>query len=189
MPNRVDEIRVSDPLTEVAEARRNGHADPLQDRTWVAANEAALFDAIVEQQAAVIWQPFEVPRIRVQTPDGPRALVFRVRGLTQPELDDCERKSDMPTGRRGPGGAPETKRNTTRQKHLTILVATHPDDAAVLWRSEALRTRLKVAGVVEMVGAILRPGEAERVATEVYVLSGYLPDDSEIAKSASDGAG
>lgn len=174
---------VSEVLTEVAEARRNGQADPLQDRQWVLANEQALLDAIVEQQTVVIWQPFSVPRIQVPTPDGPKALEFRIRGLSQPELDDCERRARVPTGQRLPGGRAETKRNDTRYGHLCIVAATHPDDAARLWKSDSMRARLKVADVADVVGKVLLPGEAGRVSTEIAALSGFVPSDDEVGKA------
>ncbi len=171
----------------MAEARHNGAADPLEDSAWVLANETALIDALVTQHAVTIWQPFAIPRYQIKTPEGERALTIRVRGLSQAEIDRCDKRAQVPTGRRLAGGGREMKRNDTLYGQLAIVAATHPDDAARLWGSAKLRERLGVAGDTDVVATLLSPGEQARISTEIADLSGFLPGDDEVAKSVAEG--
>lgn len=183
------EIRVSEPLTEVAEARRNGHADPLDNDDWTRANEAALIEAISEGQRADVWEEFPLSRYSVKTPDGAaKPIVIRLRGLTEEEMKRAEKRGQVPTGKRRMGGGQETEQDRWLYFRHMILMATHADDGEKLWKSQALRTKLQVAGQVDLIGAVMLSGEVARAAEVIIRLSGFV-DIDDLTKSADTSEG
>jgi hypothetical protein len=159
---------------------------PLEDRHWVLENESLLLGALKDASEAIEkeWTIARVRRIQVPLPGGGTGpLEFRVRKITSDEWERAQRRSLMAK----PGSRPGAARDTVDYDLLSresIVVATHPDDAAKLWNSPAVKRQYGVLKPVDVVMEMLLPGEISNIANGLIGLAGFFDDPMEVAKSA-----
>ncbi|CEP67885.1 Clostridium phage phiCD119, XkdN [Moorella glycerini] len=110
--------------------------------------------------------------------DGKKLFAFRVRGLTDEEMDNCRNAATRTVKNRRLGGlATPGEFNAAKYNSMLIYTATHPDDKKWLWDNKDLWRKADVTTGWMIVDKVLRRGEKEDVITLIEQLSGYNDED------------
>lgn len=108
---------------------------------------------------------------------------FRVRALTEAEINECREKAT--TRVRNKSGIPvQEKFDFTLFRSLLIHKATVEEDRKKLWDNKAAWDKLNVVSGIEMIDAVLMPGEKAAIVDKIGEISGYVQDEGELEELA-----
>lgn len=118
------------------------------------------------------YEVYEVVR------DGKKLFSFRVRGLTDEEMDSCRNAATKVIKNRRLGGlATPGDFNAAKYNSLLVYTATHSEDRKWLWDNKDLWRKADVTAGWMVVDKVLRRGEKENVIALIEKLSGYNDED------------
>ena len=136
------------------------------------ARENNIVDALLE--AATLRAP-EQNRRTVVIKRGERTLFsFTVEGLTEDDWRKCRSQNLKNRGKRN------EELDTARFLSQAIFEATVEEDKNRLWRNKSAQKKLDAATPVDVVNAVLTPGEKSRIAEVLESISGYAEDELDI---------
>ncbi|GAW27992.1 hypothetical protein [Carboxydocella sp. ULO1] len=117
------------------------------------------------------YEIFEVVR------DGKKLFSFRVRGLSDEELERCrDQATKVVKDRRLGSLAVPRDFNAAKFNSLMIYTATHDEDRKKLWDNKELWAKAGIATGWQLIEKVLRRGEKEAVMELIEKLSGYDED-------------
>jgi len=102
---------------------------------------------------------------------------FTVRPLNDDEWAKCRRQNLKNRGKRN-----ETLDNA-RFASQVIYTATIDEDRAKLWDNQAVWNKLNVVSGIDVINAVLKPGEKTAIIEEINKICGYDDDLEEIIKN------
>lgn len=102
---------------------------------------------------------------------------FTVRPLNDDEWAKCRRQNLKNRGKRN-----ETLDNA-RFASQVIYTATIDEDRAKLWDNKAVWDKLNVVSGIDVINAVLKPGEKTAILEEINKICGYDDDLDEIIKN------
>jgi len=109
-------------------------------------------------------------------------LTFRVRGLSEDEIQTCRKKAVTKRGKKyGVSMAEEI--DGVLFRNLIIYTATHEDDRKKLWDNKAFWKKYNLVTGTETIDKIMLGGEKERVTDLIDSLSGYDLELDDIIKN------
>lgn len=103
-------------------------------------------------------------------------FTFEVRGLDEDEWAKCRRQNLSNRGLR------TEELNNARFLSQVIYEATADADKERVWKNKAVWQKLNVASGVDLINAILLPGEKNSIVDAVIKLSGYEDDTEDLIK-------
>lgn len=104
-------------------------------------------------------------------------FLFTVRPLNDDELAKCRSQNLKNRGKRN-----ETLDNA-RFASQVIYTATIDEDRAKLWDNQAVWNKLNVVSGIDVINAVLKPGEKTAIIEEINKICGYDDDLEEIIKN------
>jgi len=108
---------------------------------------------------------------------------FRIRPLSEAESIACHDNATRFAPRKRGQPKREIETNFSEFRSWLIYTATVDEDRKKLWDNKTAQDRLDVLQSVDMIDAVLLPGEKERVIDVINEISGYSDDIEDTAKN------
>lgn len=144
------------------------------DREELLANEDELLRGLLEAAE----YPKEETEIEIAR-KGKVLFRFRVRPLTEAEINECRELATKYV--RNKAGIPvREKFNLPRFRSLLIYRATVEEDRKRLWDNKVAWEKLNVVSGIDLIDAVLLPGEKTAVVDKIGEISGYVENEEEL---------
>lgn len=113
-------------------------------------------------------QPIQIKR------NGVVFFEFRIRPLTEDEIDKCRKRHTKFVRNKQMGGVKVPESTDTTALHSDIIyTATVAEDRAKLWDNKKAWEALDVMSGRELIGKVLKPGEKDAIIDKIDEISGY----------------
>lgn len=149
------------------------------DREELLANEDELLRGLLEAaQYRNEEATIEVAR------KGKVLFQFRIRPLTEAEINECREKATKYV--RNKAGIPVTEQfNAPRFRSMLIHKATVEEDRKKLWDNQDVWNKLNVVSGLDVIDAVLLPGEKTAIVDKIAEISGFGMENEleELAKN------
>jgi len=148
------------------------------DREELLANEDELLRGLLEAAE----YPKEETEIEIAR-KGKVLFRFRVRPLTEAEIEECRKKATKYI-RNKAGVLVAEQFNLPLFRTLLIHRATVEEDRKRLWDNKTVWDKLNVPSGLEVIDAVLLPGEKTAVVDKIGEISGYVENEEELEELA-----
>lgn len=148
------------------------------DREELLANEDELLRGLLEAAE----YPNEETEIEIAR-KGKVLFRFRVRPLTEAEIEECRKKATKYI-RNKAGVLVAEQFNLPLFRTLLIHRATVEEDRKRLWDNKTVWDKLNVPSGLEVIDAVLLPGEKTAVVDKIGEISGYVENEEELEELA-----
>lgn len=151
----------------------------LEDSTCFEQDEKSIITALMSA-AQYKTQEDSIRKINIKKPSGEKLFSFRIRALSQSEIQTAAKKATKqipnPAGRKYPPISGE--RNVADYHNRLVYMATIEEDRQKIWGNKEMKNKFGIFEDSDMVDILLRAGDKSKVVDAILTLSGY--DDEEV---------
>lgn len=151
----------------------------LESSTNFEQDEKSLVKALLEAADYKTGNEDSIKKIFVKKQSGETLFSFRIRGLSQSEIQAAAKKATKqipnPAGPKYPKISGE--RSTTEYHNNLIYTATVDEDKQRIWGNNDIKQKLNIFDEADCVDILLNAGTKSKIVEEVLKLSGFDGED------------
>ena len=163
----------------------NRSSDKTVDEHYISMSGTSMATPMVSAAAALLYQynpyfsPKDIKKIFVKKQSGETLFSFRIRGLSQSEIQAAAKKATKqipnPAGPKYPKISGE--RSTTEYHNNLIYTATVDEDKQRIWGNNDIKQKFNIFDDADCVDILLNAGTKSKIVDEVLKLSGFDGED------------
>mgnify|MGYP003234888711 CR=1 FL=1 len=156
--------------------KENTNVTGLESSTNFEQDEKSLVKALLEAADYKTGNEDSIKKIFVKKQSGETLFSFRIRGLSQSEIQAAATKQiPNPAGPKYPKISGE--RSTTEYHNNLIYTATVDEDKQRIWGNNDIKQKFNIFDETDCVDILLNAGTKSKVVDEILKLSGFDGED------------